>query len=270
MDKRVTIKDVARAAGVSVATVSYVLNNRQDQKISTATRTRVLRIVSEMGYTAARPARSSDQRTGCIAISSCAESGTLLKSDHGLLVDRLVRSLEAVGLTAVLISPERCEKIRRADAVICIDAAEEQCHRMILHNSIPVLGLNTASSHQQSGTVCADYSKIMHQAQTIFGFDFCVVACDTPNLIQRERISAACGSDLYFCRESSDMMDFLRGNGDRPLAVCSPTAYLLCEAAGANAELILPDTGKMCASIADLARQASLGHPCARNELFLF
>lgn len=270
MDKRVTIKDVARAAGVSVATVSYVLNNRQDQKISPATRTRVLQTVTEMGYTAVRPARTADRRTGCIALCSCAPEGSLLRCDHGLIIDCLIRSLEAAGLFALHLSPERCEKIRRADALICIDASGEQLRRMTLHNSFPVIGMNTVTTPASQASVCYDYSQVMRRAQAAFGFDFCVVTCDTPNLPLRERIAAACGSDVYFCSEASDMMDFLRSNGDRPLAVCSPCAYQLCAAAGARAELIYPDLQKLCDALAELARHASFGRQVEPGETFLF
>jgi DNA-binding LacI/PurR family transcriptional regulator len=44
----VTIKDVARRAGVSIATVSYVLN--RSASVSEATRARVLEAVAELGY----------------------------------------------------------------------------------------------------------------------------------------------------------------------------------------------------------------------------
>lgn len=46
--KNVTIKDVARVAGVSTQTVSRVINDRPD--VARDTRSRVLKIISELGY----------------------------------------------------------------------------------------------------------------------------------------------------------------------------------------------------------------------------
>jgi len=50
--KRPTQKDVARRAGVSRSTVSYVLNDQTDMKIpiSDETRQRVLEVIAELGY----------------------------------------------------------------------------------------------------------------------------------------------------------------------------------------------------------------------------
>jgi LacI family transcriptional regulator len=52
MNRRPTQEDVARLAGVSRATVSYVINNRTDGnvRISEETRCRVLEAVEELGY----------------------------------------------------------------------------------------------------------------------------------------------------------------------------------------------------------------------------
>ncbi len=44
-----TVKDIAKAAGVSPSSVSYVLNNRTGE-VSAETRTRVLKVVRELGY----------------------------------------------------------------------------------------------------------------------------------------------------------------------------------------------------------------------------
>jgi LacI family transcriptional regulator len=65
---RSTIRDVAAAAGVSIATVSRVLNGRPD--VAQATREAVLRAVRELGFTSNRSARSlSGGRTSLVAVT---------------------------------------------------------------------------------------------------------------------------------------------------------------------------------------------------------
>jgi LacI family transcriptional regulator len=48
--RSVTLHDVARAAGVSVATASFVASGRQDVRVSQATRERVQRVIDDLGY----------------------------------------------------------------------------------------------------------------------------------------------------------------------------------------------------------------------------
>ena len=54
---RITAEDVARKAGVSRATVSYVLNNHPHQTIPEATRQKVLEAAAELDYTPLASAR---------------------------------------------------------------------------------------------------------------------------------------------------------------------------------------------------------------------
>ncbi len=60
--------DVARDAGVSTATVSYVVNDRHDAGISPPTQERVLRSIERLGYrptcTLERCATSGRARSG--------------------------------------------------------------------------------------------------------------------------------------------------------------------------------------------------------------
>ena len=58
MKNKVTVKDVAREAGVSVATVSYIMNDRKDVKISDATRKKVLQVANLMNYRPSSAAKS--------------------------------------------------------------------------------------------------------------------------------------------------------------------------------------------------------------------
>lgn len=65
---RATIRDIASAAGVSIATVSRVLNDRPD--VSAETREAVLRVVRELGFSTNRSARAlSAGRTGLVGMT---------------------------------------------------------------------------------------------------------------------------------------------------------------------------------------------------------
>src|SRR5438552_14478338 len=65
---RSTIREVASAAGVSIATVSRVLNGRPD--VAPATRDAVMRAVRDQGFTTNRSARAlSGGRTGLVGVT---------------------------------------------------------------------------------------------------------------------------------------------------------------------------------------------------------
>lgn len=67
MANRVTMSDVARQAGVSLMTVSRVVNNKGE--VSPETRQRVKRVIEEMGYRPSGIARSlATRRTGTLGL----------------------------------------------------------------------------------------------------------------------------------------------------------------------------------------------------------
>jgi LacI family transcriptional regulator len=73
MSKRVTIKDVAKKTGLSISTISLVINNKG--KVGEETREKVLRAIEELGYYPTRSARSlASQKTGNI--------GFILTEEH--------------------------------------------------------------------------------------------------------------------------------------------------------------------------------------------
>jgi len=73
MRKRPTIKDVARQAGLSLSTVSLVINNSGN--VSEETRNKVLRVVKELGYHPSRTAKG-------LASKTSGNIGLILTGDH--------------------------------------------------------------------------------------------------------------------------------------------------------------------------------------------
>ena len=74
---RATIRDVAEHSGVSITTVSHVLNDVPGKRVSSKTRQRVLQVVDELRYTPNQIARSlRTQRTRMIGFLSDRVSTT--------------------------------------------------------------------------------------------------------------------------------------------------------------------------------------------------
>lgn len=96
---RVTAADVAREAGVSPTTVSYVLNNVPHQKIPDDTRERVHAAVARLGYkpsAAARALRRGRSDLVLMVIPDVPIGATVAQ-----IVERLTEELEPRGLTLV-------------------------------------------------------------------------------------------------------------------------------------------------------------------------
>ncbi|KAE8765919.1 LacI family DNA-binding transcriptional regulator [Georgenia thermotolerans] len=86
--RRVTSADVARASGVSRATVSYVLNDVPGRSISTATRELVLRTAKELGHVPFAPARSLRLGTSNIVLALVRDYAI------GFVSSRVLRQLD--------------------------------------------------------------------------------------------------------------------------------------------------------------------------------
>lgn len=84
--ERVTMHDIARVAGCSQPTVSFVLNGNEGAKISEATKTRVREAARELGYSMS--SKSSTIRTGI--------SAPYIDGPIAMIVDNLATSPESV------------------------------------------------------------------------------------------------------------------------------------------------------------------------------
>ena len=98
--RRVTSADVARLAGVSRATVSYVLNDTPRQTISAGTRDRVLRAAARLGYAPSAAARTL--RTGRSDVVLCLLPDWPIGPEVGTLLGNLSTALARHGLTFVV------------------------------------------------------------------------------------------------------------------------------------------------------------------------
>ncbi|SDQ13556.1 transcriptional regulator, LacI family [Curtobacterium sp. UNCCL20] len=97
--RRVTSTDVARAAGVSRATVSYVLNATPNQSIPAATRNRVQEAADRLGYIPSAHGRALRQGLGETIL--VLEPDWMPSSTSALLWSSMSTSLAQAGLVCV-------------------------------------------------------------------------------------------------------------------------------------------------------------------------
>lgn len=126
MQKRVTVKDVAKEAGVSVATVSYIMNNRTDQKISESTRKKVLQIANLLNYTPSFAAKSlATGRNNIIGISYRLNNNTPTRNLEitnfiNILIPRLNRLKYDVLFMPTKASEDNIPINRNIDGIILL------------------------------------------------------------------------------------------------------------------------------------------------------
>ncbi|MCM1284360.1 MAG: LacI family transcriptional regulator [Muribaculaceae bacterium] len=216
MKKRITIKDVAREAGVSVATVSYVMNNRTDIQISEKTRKKVLQISNLLGYTpnqAAQALATSQKRM--LAIYMPESTSVLVKADQMYVLDFLSSFLQSKNYGLVYLSADYTERYDRADAIVCYDASSDHFHQIGDRNFVPLLALDCLiADNWLFFQVNTDYKRLSADAAAQLGSDYTLLLLDTPNQEKKALLDGLFPSVAYVSAPAA-----LTEYADRPVLI---------------------------------------------------
>lgn len=182
MDKKITIRDIAKQAGVSVATVSYVINNRMDQRISEETRKKVLQIVNLLDYKPNSSARSlSTNKTYSIALYLMTETSLLKRSEQLHLIETLSEVSTHYGYHLIIQNNKEIEKLNHVDAILCFDVTHDFFLRIGDKNLVPVIAVDCLIDIPWFFQICSDYKLLKENADKHFGVDnYCYIGL-TPN-----------------------------------------------------------------------------------------
>src|SRR5919198_5743953 len=126
MSRHPTIRDVAEKAGVSIATVSRVLNDRAD--VSMETRERVREVAREVGYSADPAARAlASQRTRLVAVVVGDNAGhrDLSLVFFGKVLAAISRRLAQSSYDPLLLQPSDVGAEHRFDAAVLIGVDDD-------------------------------------------------------------------------------------------------------------------------------------------------
>lgn len=178
MEKKVTVKDVAREAGVSVATVSYIMNNRTDQKISDATRKKVLQIANLLNYTPSAVAKSlATGRNSIIGISYHLNTTTPSRNlELGSFVSMLIERLNRLKYDVIFMpskqTSDNASINRNMDGVITIDLPNEEFFSLADNCFVPVISVDMLVNDGLFYQVYSDIPQLIKKASEYLDDDF--------------------------------------------------------------------------------------------------
>lgn len=174
MNKKATVRDVAREAGVSAATVSYIMNDRQDQKISPETRKKVLQIANLLNYRPSHAAKSlATGRNNMIGIAYSLNPATPsrnLEITHfaNLLIERLNRMNYDVLFVSLMADTNNLLVNQTIDAIIAIDLAHDQFRSLADTYLVPVIAVDMLINDNLFYQIYTDYPSLIRQASADF------------------------------------------------------------------------------------------------------
>lgn len=202
MSKKYTIRDIARQAGVSVATVSYVINRRDDQRISDETKKKVWQIVNLLDYRPNASAKSlATSKTYNIALILRREESLFKRSEQLAVADTLASVLQSHGYHLLLQSEESITRIDYADAILCYDTDTEFFNRVGDNNMIPLIAIDSLTPLQIFFQVCTDYTGLKARAEARFGSEDYRYLCLAPNNAELGRLIRATFPSVIFVPE---------------------------------------------------------------------
>lgn len=170
MNKKITIKDIAKEAGVSVATVSYVLNDRcVEKRISEETKKKVLQIVNLMNYapnsTAQALATSSIQS---VALCFSPDESVLKQAQQMRFLNAFSLSLQKKNIRLSYLSAACTDRIQHVDAIICQDIETELFHSVGDNNFVPLIAVDCQINDPIFYQVTLDFAALSQKACAYF------------------------------------------------------------------------------------------------------
>ena len=147
MDRRATLRDVAEKAGVTTATVSYILNEKKS--FPDETRQRVMSAIAELGYIPNLSARTLTQRSSkLIGIVVPQTEGSRLMFQNNFYAE-ILGSIEfharqngyhiIISATDANESYLRLARERNLDAIIVIGMYPDEFYRQMKESHIPIV-----------------------------------------------------------------------------------------------------------------------------------
>ncbi len=227
--KKVTMRDVAKAAGVSVATVSYVINNNDKESILEDTKKRVIKAIDELNYipdlTARALSRKKSGLVGIFIMDNHAEPLPWKKCSYSEFISELIKILYDIGYHAIVehLDPSNCKLDiiyeRALDGVFILGISEQYIYNTTNIFKVPIILVDSYIEDTLFHKVLADYETAISEGMKILGEKEPFIVVDSAN--SKVLIDKLCQSNklqeknIHVISTEEDLYRCLKNNNHR-------------------------------------------------------
>lgn len=184
-DKKVTIRDVARFAGVSIATVSYIMNDRQDLKIKEETRKKVKQAANILNYVPSHTARSlATGNNDILGVAyrlnpkAPARNAEIMHFVN-LLIEKLSRLKYCIAFIPLTDDKDHTYQdmniLHNVSGIIVIDLPDSQFHDFADYFYVPVIGVDMLINDFLFYQIYSDFPVSIKKAVSMSGDDYFII-----------------------------------------------------------------------------------------------
>lgn len=249
--KKITLKDIAKEAGVSVATVSYVLNRVPNQTIPADTQKSILDIANRLNYVPNLAARSLVKRSSGLIGIILMDNGPQYWKDfnHARFIRRFEQLCAHKGYHVVIASLDAFEPNlriileRELDGVLIVDVSSDVFYRISRQFpfGVPIVMVDSNIQDELFHRVIPDFMQAISLAKARLGADYQFLITDSYNDSNvMNEIAYASGLNLsrfHVMNSEWELEQFLRQHEGRKGIVINELIASICLRYASSADL---------------------------------